>query len=137
MAGLILKLLASELSSTHIHSSRSSIGRTCRSNCGPLSLSSCNLGLLSQPETNKMPKSIIAVLIYITYTLKHQAFDPTKGYPGEGPDLRILSVNIQGAHTFPEKYIQLINYAQHRDNKYDIYVFKKLTQKLQTGYETY
>ena len=60
--------------------------------------------------TNKMPNSIITDPIYTTYTLKHQAFDSTKGYPGEGPDLRILSVNIQGAHTFPEKYIQLINY---------------------------
>ena len=56
---------------------------------GPDGLSSCNMSLLSQPETNKMPKSTITDPICTTYTLKHQAFDSTKGYPGEGPDLSL------------------------------------------------
>ena len=51
---------------------------------------------------------------------KHQRFDSTKGFPGEGPDIRLLSVNLQGAHTQPDKYLQLMNYAMHRDNRYDI-----------------
>ena len=52
--------------------------------------------------------------------LKHMEFDSTLGYPGEGPDIRILSANIQGAQTKPMKYIGLIDYALRHDNKYDI-----------------
>ena len=52
--------------------------------------------------------------------LKHQDFDSTMGYPGEGPELRILSTNIQGAQTKTEKYHRLIDYANDQANKYDI-----------------
>ena len=52
--------------------------------------------------------------------LKHQDFDSTMGYPGEWPELRILSTNIQGAQTKTEKYHRLIDYANDQANKYDI-----------------
>ena len=66
----------------------------------------------------RMP--LLCAVQYVKPGLKHQDFEPTKGYPGEGPDLRLLSINIQGAYTFPDKYTHLINYATHKDNKYDI-----------------
>ena len=92
--------------------------------------------LIIDRTINKVPTRTTANQFHIAHCSKHQRFDPTKGYPGEGPDIRLLSINLQGAHTHPDKYHQLINYATHKDNRYDILCIQE-THSDPKAYETF
>ena len=64
-------------------------------------------------------------------------FDSTKGYPGEGPpnvvniemgeEIKVCSFNIQGASTKKclAKYTLLLDYAMHKNHKYDIVMIQE------------